>query len=85
LRETQSNIIRVIKSRKMKWEGHVARTREMRKTCKIFAGKPEGNRLLERYKHRWEDNIRMDNWQLVWEGVDWIYLAQDRDQCGGLS
>jgi len=45
-----------------------------------LVGKPKGKRLLGRPRHRWEDNIRMDLREIVWEGVNWIYLSQDRDQ-----
>jgi hypothetical protein len=42
--------------------------------------KPEGKRPLRRPAHKWEENIRMDLWEIGWEGVDWMHLAQDRDQ-----
>jgi hypothetical protein len=45
-----------------------------------LAGKPEGKRPLGRPRGRWEDNIRMDLREILWEGVDWIHLVQDRDQ-----
>jgi len=45
-----------------------------------LVGKTEGKRLLERPKHKWEDNIRQDLSEIVWEGVDWVHLAQDKDQ-----
>jgi len=54
------NIVRVIKSRRMRWAGHVARMGERRGVCRILVGKPEGRRLLGRPRRRWEDNIRMD-------------------------
>jgi hypothetical protein len=54
------NIIRQIKSRRMRWAGHVACMREQRNVYKVFVGKPEGKRPLERPRHRWEDGIRMD-------------------------
>jgi hypothetical protein len=47
---------------------------------KILVGKPEGKRPRGRHRHRWENNIRMDFWEIGWEGVDWIHLAQDRDK-----
>jgi len=53
---------------------------EMRSVYSILVGKPEGNRPLERSRHRWEGNIRMDLREIVWESVDWIHLARDRDQ-----
>jgi hypothetical protein len=55
-----SNIITVIKSRRMRWARYVARRREMRDAGSIFVGKLEGNRLLGRSRRRWEDNILMD-------------------------
>jgi hypothetical protein len=51
---------------------------------KIVVGKPEGKRPLGRPRHRREDNIRMDLREIGWECVDWIQLAQDRDQCHAL-
>jgi hypothetical protein len=53
---------------------------EKRNAYKILAGKPEGKRSLGRPKRRWEDNIRMDLRERGWDGMDWIDLAQDRDQ-----
>jgi hypothetical protein len=54
------DIIRQVKSRRMRWAGHVARLVEERKVYKVFVGKPEGKRPLGRQRHRWEDGIRMD-------------------------
>jgi hypothetical protein len=68
----------MIKSRKMRWAGHVARMGEKRKAYRILVGKPEGNRLLLRFRLRWEDNIKMDLRGIGWGGMDWIHLAQDR-------
>jgi hypothetical protein len=48
---------------------------------RILVGKPEGNRPLRRPRHRWVDNIKMDLREIGWDGVDWIDMAQDRDQC----
>jgi hypothetical protein len=53
---------------------------EKRNAYRIFMGKPEGNRPLGRPRRRWEDNIRMDLSKIGWGGMDWIDLAQDRDQ-----
>jgi hypothetical protein len=53
---------------------------EKRNAYRILVGKPEGKRLLGRPRHRWEDNIRMDLREIGWGGMDWIGLAQDRDQ-----
>jgi len=58
----------------------VARMGDTRHSYKIPVGKPEGNRLLVRTRHRWEDNIITNPREIRWEGVDWIHLAQDRDQ-----
>ena len=74
------NIVRMIKSRRMRWAGHVARMEEGRDVHKVLVGKPEGKRRLGRPRRRWEDNIKMDL-----EGVgrgcgDWMELAQDRDR-----
>ena len=55
-----SNIVRVIKSRRLRWAGHVARMEEGRSVFKILTGKPTGKRPLGRPRRRWEDNIRMD-------------------------
>jgi hypothetical protein len=51
-----------------------------RNACKILVGQPEGKRSLERVKRRWVDNIKMDLGEIGWGGMDWIDLAQDRDQ-----
>jgi hypothetical protein len=74
------SIIRMIKSRKMRWAGHVARMGEKRNACRILVGKPEGKRPLEGPRLRWVDNIRMDLREMGCGGMDWIDLAQDRDQ-----
>jgi hypothetical protein len=69
--------IRQVKSRQMRWAGHLARMGEDRKMYKVLVGKPEGRRPLERPRHRWEDGVRMDLREIGLEGVDWIRLAQD--------
>jgi hypothetical protein len=74
------SIIRVIRLRKMRWAGHVARTGEVRNACSILVGKPEGRRHLGRPRRRWEDNIKMDIREIGFGDVDWIYLAQERDR-----
>jgi hypothetical protein len=53
---------------------------ETRNACRILAGKPEGKRSLGRPRRRWVDNIKLDLGEIGWDGVDWIELAQDRDQ-----
>jgi hypothetical protein len=73
------NIIRQIKSRRMRWTGHVARMGKERNVYRVWMGKPEGKRPLERPRHRWEDGIRMDLREMGWKSVDWIQMAQDRD------
>jgi hypothetical protein len=73
------NIVQVIKSRRLRWAGHVARMGEGRGVYRVLVGKPEGKRLLGRPRHRWEDNFRMDLQELGCGCVEWIGLAQDRD------
>ena len=72
------NIVRVIKSRRMRWVGHVARVGERRGIYGVLVGKPERKRPLGRPRRRWEDNIKMDLREVRCGGVDWIELAQDR-------
>jgi hypothetical protein len=74
------NIIRVIKSRRMTLAGHVARMGEIINACSILVGKPEGKRPPGRPRHRWQNNFRMDLREMGWEIVDWIHLAEERDQ-----
>jgi hypothetical protein len=74
------NIIRVIKSRRLRWAGHVARMGERRGAYRALVGKPEGRRPLGRSRRRWEDNIKMDLREIGLGGMDWINLAQDRDR-----
>ena len=74
------NIVRVIKSRRMRWAGHVARMGEERGVYRVLVGKPEGKRPLGRPRHRWVDNIRMDLQEVGCGYVDWIGLAQDRNR-----
>jgi hypothetical protein len=71
---------RVIKSRKLRWEGHVTRMGDMRCEYKILVGKSERKRPLRRREFRWEGNIRTHLKKVGWEVVDWIDLAQDKDQ-----
>jgi hypothetical protein len=68
------NIVRVIKSRRTRWAGHVARMGEERGVCRVFVGKPEGKRPLGRPRRRWVDNIRIISrrWDVVvWTGLGW--------------
>jgi len=69
----------MIKSRRMRWAGHVARMSEERGLYKFFVGKPEGKRPLGRPRRRWVDNIRTDLQEVGCGYIDWIGLAQDRD------
>ena len=71
------NIIRVIKSRRMRWAGHVARMVERRGVYRVLVGKTEGNRSFGRPRLRWQDNIKMDLQEVGWRDMDWIYLSQD--------
>jgi len=71
------NIGLVIKSRRIRWVGHVARMGE-RSVYRVLVGKPEGQRPLGRPRHRREDNIKMDLQEVECEGMDWIEQAQDR-------
>jgi hypothetical protein len=70
----------MIKSRRMRWAGHVARMGATRNTYRILVGKPEGKRPLRRPRRSWVGNIKMDLREIGWDGVDWIELAQDREQ-----
>jgi len=70
----------VIKSRRMRWAGHVALCGERRGVYRVLEGKPEGKRPLGRTRRRWEDNIKMDLLEVGCGGVDWIELAQDRER-----
>jgi hypothetical protein len=72
------SIVRVIKARRMRWVGHVARMGEMRIAYNILVGRPEGTRPLGRPRRRWEDNIKMDLREIGFEDVDWIHWVPDR-------
>jgi len=74
------NIVRVIKSRRMRWGGYVARMGEERGVHRVLVGKPEGWRPLGRPRRRWVDNIRMDLQEVGCGYMDWIGLAQYRDR-----
>jgi hypothetical protein len=63
------NIIRQIKSRRMRWAGHVERMEEERNVYRVLMGKPEGKRPLERPRRRWEDGIRVDLREIGWGSV----------------
>jgi hypothetical protein len=72
------SIIRIIKLRRMRWTGHVARMGEKRNVYRLLVGKPETKRPLGRKRRRWIDNIKMDLLDIGLNVVDWIGLAQDR-------
>jgi hypothetical protein len=74
------SIIGMIKPRTMRWAGHVARIGGGKRNAYRFLLKPEGRRPLGRPRHEWVDNIKMDLGEIVWGGVDWIGLTQDRDK-----
>jgi hypothetical protein len=75
------NIVRVIKSRRRKWEGHVARLGERRGVYRILVGKPEGRRPFGKPSHRWEDNIKLDLQEVGWGA--WTGLIWHRIGTGG--
>jgi hypothetical protein len=70
----------MIKSRRMRWAGNIARSGEKRNAYMVYVGKPERKRPLERTRRRWEVNIKMDHREVGWGGMDRIHLAQDKDQ-----
>jgi hypothetical protein len=74
----------MMKSRRMRWAGHVARRGAKRNAYRILVEKPEGKRPLGRPRRRWMDNIKMDLREVGWDGMDWIDLAQDRDRWSAL-
>jgi len=74
------NIVRVIKSRRMRWAGHVAHMGDERGAYRVLVGKPEGKRPLGRPKHRLLDNIRTGLQEVGCGYMDWIGLAQNRDR-----
>jgi hypothetical protein len=74
------SIIKIMKTRRMRWAGHVARMGEKRNEYGLLVGKLEERMPLGRTRRRWLDNIRMDLIEMRWGDVDWIGLAQDRDR-----
>jgi hypothetical protein len=73
------SIVRVVKSKRMRWAGHVARVGEERGVHRVLVGKPEGKRPLGRPRLRWEDKIKMYVQEVGGVRGDWMELAQDRD------
>ena len=73
------NIVRVIKSRILRWAGHIATMEEGRSAFKILTGKPTGTRPLGTLRRRWEDNIRMYLEEIGINAGNWVDLAQDKD------
>ena len=74
------NIIRNLKSKRLRWAGHVARMEQFRNAYRVLVGKPEGRRPLGRPRRRWEDNIKMDLREVGCDPRNWIAVAKDRDQ-----
>jgi hypothetical protein len=74
------NIVQVIKSKIMRWLGHVARMGERTGVYRVLVGKPEVTRPLERPRRRWEGNIKMDLQEVGCGGKDWVELSQDRER-----
>ena len=74
------NIVRVIKSRRLRWAGHMVRMGEESGVYRVLVGKPKGKRPLGRPRRRWVDNIRMYLQEVGCGYMDWIGLAQDRDR-----
>jgi len=74
------SIFRVIKSRRMRWAGHVARMGVRRDVFRVLVRKPEGKRPLGRPRHRWEDTNKMNLQEVGLGFMDWIMLAEDRDR-----
>ena len=77
---SSSSNMRVIKSRRTRQAGHVARVGESRSLYRVLVRKPEGKRPFGGPRRRWEDNIKMDLQAVGCEGMDWIDVAQDRDR-----
>jgi hypothetical protein len=72
------NIVRMIKSRRMRWAGHVARMGEGRGVYKVLVGRPEGKKPLGKSRRRWEDNVKMDFRETGIDGANWSQLVHDR-------
>ena len=77
------NIIRNLKSKRLRWAGHVARMEQFINVHRVLVGKPESKRYLRRPRYRWEDNIKMDLREVDCDPRDWIALDEDRYQWRG--
>jgi hypothetical protein len=78
------NIIRMVKLERLRWAWHVPHMGKKRNAYKVMVGKPEEKRPLGKPRCRREDNIEMDIRGLGWGSMDWIHLAEDRNQCEAL-
>ena len=74
------NIIRNLKSRRLRWAGHVTRVEQSRNAYRVLVGKSEGSKPLGMPRRRWEDDIKMDLWEMGCDYRDWIVLAEGRGQ-----
>jgi hypothetical protein len=74
----------MIKSRRMRWAGYVVRKGAKRNSYRILLGKPERKRPLRRPRRGWVNNIKIGLREISWDAMDWIVLAEDRDQWGAL-
>jgi hypothetical protein len=74
------SIVRIVKSRRMRWAGHVVRMGEKRNAYRLLVGRQKGKRSLGRLRRRWVGNIKMDLLKIGWGVVDWIGLDQDRNK-----
>jgi hypothetical protein len=81
--DSSPNIVTVIKSRRMRWAGHVARMGEGRGVYRVLVGRPKSKRSLERPRRCWDGNIKLDVRKIGIDGANWIRLAQDRVQWQG--
>jgi hypothetical protein len=78
------NIIRMIKTRRIRQAGHAACMGKKRNAYTVLVGQAEGKRPLRRYRSRWEDNIKISHREIEWGSTDWIDQALDRDQSRAL-
>jgi hypothetical protein len=73
------SIVRMIKSRKIRWTGQIARSSEKMNAFNVLVGTPEGKRPLRRPCCKWVNNFKIDITEIEWDGMDWIDLTQDSD------